>query len=92
MLTAEQRTAMAEALFAAEANNAPIEPFTVTHPDADIEDSYRIAQLVTELKIASGRTIKGHKVGLTSKAMAPPSPTTGPSRTTGSCPKVRPST
>ncbi len=69
ILTAQQRTAMAEALFAAEANNVPIEPFTITHPEADIEDSYRIAQLVTELKIASGRTIKGHKVGLTSKAM-----------------------
>jgi 2-keto-4-pentenoate hydratase len=69
MLTSEQRTAMAEALFAAEANHTPIEPFTITHPDADIEDSYRIAQLVTELKVVAGRTIKGHKVGLTSKAM-----------------------
>jgi 2-keto-4-pentenoate hydratase len=78
MLTAEQRIAMAEALFAAEANNAPIEPFTITHPDADIEDSYRIAQLVTELKIASGRTVKGHKVGLTSKAMQQMSGATEP--------------
>lgn len=69
MLTPEQRTAMAHALVAAEADHAPIEPFTVTHPDADIEDAYRIAQLVTELKVAAGRTVKGHKVGLTSKAM-----------------------
>ena len=69
MLTSEQRMAMAEALFRAEADAAPIEPFTTTHPDADIEDSYRIAQLVTELKVAAGRTVKGHKVGLTSKAM-----------------------
>lgn len=60
---------MAHALFAAEANQTPIEPFTVTHPDADIEDAYRVAQLVTELKVAAGRTVKGHKVGLTSKAM-----------------------
>jgi 2-keto-4-pentenoate hydratase len=60
---------MAQALFTAEADVAPIEPFTITHPDADIEDAYRVAQLVTDLKVAAGRTVKGHKVGLTSKAM-----------------------
>jgi 2-keto-4-pentenoate hydratase len=69
MLTSEQRIAMAQALYAAEVDHAPIEPFTTTYPDADIEDSYRVAQLVTELKIAAGRTVKGYKVGLTSKAM-----------------------
>ncbi len=68
-LTSKQREAMAKALYKAELNNAPIEPFTITYPDADIEDSYRIAQRVTELKVAAGRSIKGHKVGLTSKAM-----------------------
>ncbi len=78
MLSDDQRADMARALLAAELNNAPIEPFTVTHPDADIEDSYRIAQLVTELKVASGRTIKGHKVGLTSKAMQQMSGATEP--------------
>ncbi len=78
MLSLEQRTAMAEALFAAEANRTPIEPFTVTHPDAEIEDSYRIAQLVTQMKVAAGRTIKGHKVGLTSKAMQQMSGATEP--------------
>jgi len=36
MLTHEQRVAMAEALYRAEADTAPIEPFTITHPDADI--------------------------------------------------------
>lgn len=35
MLTTEQRIAMAQALYAAEVNHVPIEPFTVTHPDAD---------------------------------------------------------
>jgi 2-keto-4-pentenoate hydratase len=69
MLTADQHTTMAQALFSAEADHAPIEPFTVTHPEAVIEDSYRIAQLVTEMKVAAGRTVKGHKVGLTSKVM-----------------------
>ena len=65
---AQQRKA-AEALFAAERDHAPIEPITATYEDADIEDAYRIAMCVTELKLAAGRTIKGHKIGLTSKAM-----------------------
>jgi 2-keto-4-pentenoate hydratase len=78
MLTDEQRIAMAQALYDAELSHAPIEPFTITHPDADIEDSYRISQLVTELKLAAGRTIKGHKVGLTSKAMQQMSGATEP--------------
>lgn len=69
MLTAEQCAAMAQALYSAEADHAPIEPFTVTHPQADVEDAYRVAQLVTDLKVAAGHRIKGHKVGLTSKAM-----------------------
>jgi 2-keto-4-pentenoate hydratase len=78
MLTDEQRIAMAQALYDAELNHAPIEPFTITYPDADIEDSYRISQLVTELKLTAGRTVKGHKVGLTSKAMQQMSGATEP--------------
>jgi 2-keto-4-pentenoate hydratase len=78
MLTDEQSIAMAQALYDAELNHAPIEPFSSTHPDADIEDSYRISQLVTELKLTAGRTVKGHKVGLTSKAMQQMSGATEP--------------
>lgn len=78
MLTAEQLASMARALFTAEAEHAPIEPFTITYPDADIEDAYAVAQLVTALKVAAGRTIKGHKVGLTSKAMQQSSGATEP--------------
>ncbi len=55
MLTTEQRLAMAHALYSAEVDHAPIEPFTITHPDASIEDSYRIAQHATDLKVAAGR-------------------------------------
>lgn len=69
MLSDERRRAHAEALVAAERDDAPIEPLSETHPDADVEDAYRIALLVTELKVRAGRRIKGHKIGLTSKAM-----------------------
>ncbi len=68
-LTDAQVAATAEALFDAELTNVPIEPVSITHPDADIADAYRIAQAVTDLKLAAGRQVKGHKIGLTSKAM-----------------------
>jgi 2-oxo-hept-3-ene-1,7-dioate hydratase/2-keto-4-pentenoate hydratase len=69
MLTEDQRREAAAALFAAERDHAPIPLITVTYPEADVEDAYRISMLVTEMKLAAGRTIKGHKIGLTSKAM-----------------------
>ncbi len=59
----------AQALFQAELDNAPINPISETYPTADVEDAYRISQAVTSLKVAAGRVIKGHKIGLTSKAM-----------------------
>jgi 2-oxo-hept-3-ene-1,7-dioate hydratase/2-keto-4-pentenoate hydratase len=69
MMTDEEIRRAAEALYQAELTNTPMTPISETHPDADIADAYRIGGLVTELKIAGGRTVKGHKIGLTSKAM-----------------------
>ena len=68
-LTDAQRDDIAAALFAAEVNATPMEPISATYPDADVEDAYRISMKVTELKVAAGRIVKGHKIGLTSKAM-----------------------
>ena len=45
---------------------------------ADIEDAYAIGQMVTDAKVAAGRVVKGHKVGLTSKAMRSTSGATEP--------------
>jgi 2-keto-4-pentenoate hydratase len=59
----------AQALFQAEIDNVPITPISETYPSADVDDAYRISQAVTTLKVAAGRVIKGHKIGLTSKAM-----------------------
>ena len=69
MLTAKQVTQAAKALYEAEEKNEPTTPTSEKFPDADVEDAYRISQAVTELKLKAGRTIKGHKIGLTSKAM-----------------------
>ncbi len=68
-LTDAQRAELAQALLDAETNRCPIDPVSTTHPDADVDDAYRISMAVTELKRAAGRTIKGHKIGLTSKPM-----------------------
>lgn len=65
----DQRREFAKSLFEAEQTRRWIEPLTATHVGATIEDAYAVGQLVTEMKVASGRTIKGHKIGYTSKAM-----------------------
>ena len=59
----------AQALFQAELDNVPITPISEQYPTAEIADAYAISQAVTDLKVAAGRRIKGHKIGLTSKAM-----------------------
>ncbi len=68
-MTDQERRQAAEALYAAERDQRPMPLITITWPHADVEDAYRISMLVTEMKLAAGRTIKGHKIGLTSKAM-----------------------
>ena len=69
MMSDADRRAAADALFAAERDHAPMDPISTTYPDADVTDAYRISMLVTEAKVAAGREVKGHKIGLTSKAM-----------------------
>ena len=69
MLSDELVAEAAAALHTAELDNVPIAPISVTYPDADIADAYRIAMAVTARKVAAGRIVKGHKIGLTSKAM-----------------------
>ena len=64
-----QIAAGAHALFQAELDNVPIEPISKTYPNADVPDAYAIPDGVTALKVANGRIVKGHKIGLRSKAM-----------------------
>jgi 2-keto-4-pentenoate hydratase len=69
MITDAQVAEAAAALYQAELDHEPITPISETYPDADVEDAYRISSAVTELKVKAGRVVKGHKIGLTSKAM-----------------------
>ncbi len=68
-LNEAQQREVAEALVEAELSKVWTEPLTLRYENADIEDAYAVGQMVTDIKVASGRIVKGHKVGLTSKAM-----------------------
>lgn len=68
-MTDEERRQAAKNLVEAENTRNWMEPITLTYEGADVEDAYAIGGYVTELKVAAGREVKGHKVGLTSKAM-----------------------
>jgi 2-oxo-hept-3-ene-1,7-dioate hydratase len=69
MLDPQTIEALAQRLQYAEHSKNPIRMFTIEHPDLAIEDAYAIQRAWTRLQIADGRVIKGHKIGLTSKAM-----------------------
>src|ERR1700749_4276527 len=59
----------AERLDQAEKTRKPIRPVSLDHPTITIDDSYAIQKAWVEMKVAQGRVVKGHKIGLTSKAM-----------------------
>jgi 2-oxo-hept-3-ene-1,7-dioate hydratase len=53
----------------AERTRTQMRQISVEHPDVTIEDAYAIQRAWVAKKVAAGRVIKGHKIGLTSKAM-----------------------
>ena len=69
MLNESQIHALAARLHEAERSGQQIRQFSLEYPAISIEDAYAIQSAWVELKIAEGRTVKGRKIGLTSKAM-----------------------
>ncbi|HHG5367812.1 2-oxo-hept-4-ene-1,7-dioate hydratase [Pseudomonas aeruginosa] len=59
----------ANRLDAAERSRQQVRQFSLDYPDITIEDAYAIQRAWVERKIADGRVLKGHKIGLTSRAM-----------------------
>lgn len=53
----------------AEAVRCQIRQLSLEHPGITIDDAYAIQREWVALKLARGRTLKGHKIGLTSRAM-----------------------
>ncbi len=65
----DQVQALAVALNHAEKTGVQIEHFSKRFPGMTIEDGYRINRAWMTLKKSEGRTVIGHKIGLTSRAM-----------------------
>ncbi|WP_306316085.1 2-keto-4-pentenoate hydratase [Mycobacterium ostraviense] len=56
-------------LATADANAAPIGPLTVRYPGMDVADAYAIQQVNLARRLSDGRSLAGHKIGLTSEPM-----------------------
>lgn len=60
---------LARRLDQARRNRTQIRQFSLEFPGITIDDAYAIQKAWVALMVGAGRTIKGHKIGLTSKAM-----------------------
>ncbi len=60
---------LAGRLDAAERNRVQIGQFSLEHPTMTLEDGYAVSRAWMKRKIADGRKVIGHKIGLTSRAM-----------------------
>jgi 2-oxo-hept-3-ene-1,7-dioate hydratase len=69
---------LARQLYAARKSRTQLRHFSKQHPGMSIEDGYNIQREWVKLELADGRTIKGRKIGLTSRAMQQASQITEP--------------
>jgi 2-oxo-hept-3-ene-1,7-dioate hydratase len=69
MLTPEQIKNAADRLYKAENERKQIPALTLEYPDMSMDDSYAIQKHWVDRKIAEGASVKGYKIGLTSRAM-----------------------
>lgn len=69
MLNEQTIARLADELHQAEKNREQIPQLSRRHPDMTFEDAYAVQRRWVASKIAEGRVLKGHKIGLTSKAM-----------------------
>ncbi|MEO7242817.1 MAG: 2-oxo-hept-4-ene-1,7-dioate hydratase [Variovorax sp.] len=69
---------LAADLHQSEKTRVQVEHFSKRHPGMTIEDGYAISRAWMKLKLAEGRVVKGHKIGLTSRAMQMASQITEP--------------
>jgi 2-oxo-hept-3-ene-1,7-dioate hydratase len=78
MLPQSTIAALARQLYEARKERRQLRHFSKQHPGMTIEDGYAIQRAWVALEIADGRTVKGRKIGLTSRAMQQASQITEP--------------
>jgi len=69
MLNQDTIATLARQLYEARKTRTSLRHFSKQHPEMTIEDGYAIQRAWVQLELADGRTIKGRKIGLTSRAM-----------------------
>ncbi|MBE7367705.1 2-oxo-hept-4-ene-1,7-dioate hydratase [Ramlibacter pallidus] len=60
---------LAAELHASEQSRLQVEHFSKRHPGMTIADGYAVSRAWVAMKVAEGRQVRGHKIGLTSRAM-----------------------
>lgn len=69
MLPQNTIVALAKELYQARKSRTQVRHLSLRYPEMTIEDGYSIQREWVKLEIADGRTVKGRKIGLTSRAM-----------------------
>jgi 2-oxo-hept-3-ene-1,7-dioate hydratase len=78
MLPKDTVRLLARRLYEARKSRSQLRHFSAEHRDMTIEDGYAIQSEWVKLEMADGRSIKGRKIGLTSRAMQQASQITEP--------------
>src|SRR6218665_1999024 len=78
MLSNDVIERLAAELQHSEISRQQVEHFSKRHPEMTVEDGYAISRAWVRHKRAQGRTVIGHKIGLTSRAMQQASQITEP--------------
>ena len=68
-LTTDDIASAASRLHQAEKSRTQIRQLSQDHPAITIKDAYAIQKAWIDIKLGEGRVVKGHQIGLTSKAM-----------------------
>ena len=69
MFSPELIAQLAAELDRSEKTRVQVEHFSKRYPGMTVEDGYAISRAWVQMKVAEGRVARGHKIGLTSRAM-----------------------
>jgi 2-oxo-hept-3-ene-1,7-dioate hydratase len=78
MLPTDTIRLLARRLYDARKSRTQLRHFSMEHRDMTIEDGYAVQSEWVKLEMADGRSVKGRKIGLTSRAMQQASQITEP--------------